>query len=434
MSAPPAKRICFLFNHDFSFHTRVIREVETLLKAGYEVTVFCVKSDREPAPGLARTERLNIKPILKKRLHKYHFFNSYVPRVFARMLLSEKRFDIVQANDPTTLLLGWMLARTWGAKLVYDAHEYWEAQFDEKRDHLLQDTSLPLKKREQQLRQLERSRALETWMLPRADAVISVCDSICDRLQDKAHGQIQRLITLRNIAKFRDHAPQNRRIHEHYNLPPETQVLVYQGQIAETRGLGRAVAAMEHLPAHVVLVMMGPVFPSDEPFFNALMDRVAQTPRLQGRVFYKGFLPPNELLEWTSAADLGVQPIVNCHLNHYLCLPNKIFEYIQSGLPVAVSDFPELRHIVDTYQVGITFDPDHPEQMAERIAAFLADPHAQARCRQQVQAAKTPLSWESEESRLIRLYDSLYTNQPLRIQDRPPATGSERAPVESPAV
>lgn len=49
-------------------------------------------------------------------------------------------------------------------------------------------------------------------------------------------------------------------------------------------------------------------------------------------------------------------------LNHCLALPNKIFEYIQAGIPILVSDLPEMQRVVVDYGVGEVF-PDGDDQI-----------------------------------------------------------------------
>ena len=59
--------------------------------------------------------------------------------------------------------------------------------------------------------------------------------------------------------------------------------------------------------------------------------------------------------------------------NHRLALPNKVFEYIAAGVPVVVSDLPELRRLVEEHGVGWTADARRPAALAEALATALAD-------------------------------------------------------------
>jgi glycosyltransferase involved in cell wall biosynthesis len=108
-------------------------------------------------------------------------------------------------------------------------------------------------------------------------------------------------------------------------------------------------------------------------------------------------------LHWTASADLGAHPILNTSANHYYCLPNKIFEYIQAEIPVAVSNFPEMQKIVDTYQIGVTFNPEDPKDIAAKIQACLGSPTYRENLRQ----AKAILNWENEAKALLTLYQTV---------------------------
>jgi glycosyltransferase involved in cell wall biosynthesis len=400
------KRVCVLLNKDFFHQTRLIREHDILTQAGYAVSLICV-ADNPEKPKYERLENGEVHRLFKKRLYKYHLFSLRLVKYFFKVLKNHPRCDYVHAHDPATLLLGWLLAKTWNAKLVYDAHEYWDAFFDDEEAALKNNPGLKPRQRAKKLRQLAWTRRFETWVLPRCDAVLAVNDTIGQRMQAKVQNKIRRYLTLRNIASYQT-IPKTRKLHEHFGLPEQTKIILYQGQIAEKRGIHKAVEAIEHLTdLQVALVLIGPVLPSDEPFFKAVLSRVEQSERLRGRVFYKGFAAPDELLHWTASADLGLQPIMNWNMSYYLCLPNKTFEYIQAGLPIASSDFPELRNVVNGYNIGVLFDPDDPRQIAEQIRRYFDSPELQQTFLANLKRAKEELCWEREGQKLLDLYASL---------------------------
>ncbi len=398
------KRVCILYNHDLHFQTRILRQAETLLAQGYEVTVLCLAETSERA-RIERRGPLMIQRILKKRLYKYHMFSLRTLKVFLKILFSQGPFDVVHVIDAPPLLLGWMLSRIWKAKLVYDAAELWDALFDEEKARLTENPSLSKNERQKKLKQLEQSRRFESWVLSRCDGVISVCDSIGDILRQKADGPIHHYITLRNIARYQQ-ITDSQHLRNYFNLPENQRVIVYQGQIAEKRGLSKALDAIEQID-EVAFVMIGPVLPADQAFFERMQQRIQQSDTLKNRVFYRGFIPAEELLQWTASADLGLQPIINWNMNHYLCLPNKLFEYVQAGLPIAASHFPEMKHLIESYRLGFVFDPENPKQMADSIRQFFDSPEQQAEYRRNVQKAKKELNWENEEIKLATLYSQI---------------------------
>ena len=57
---------------------------------------------------------------------------------------------------------------------------------------------------------------------------------------------------------------------------------------------------------------------------------------------------------------MGLCLFENVCLNHYLYLPNKVFEYMMAGLPMIVSDFPEMAALVERHDCGwkVTIDAE----------------------------------------------------------------------------
>jgi glycosyltransferase involved in cell wall biosynthesis len=113
-------------------------------------------------------------------------------------------------------------------------------------------------------------------------------------------------------------------------------------------------------------------------------------------------VPVDELLAWTADADVGVSLLQDTCENHRLALPNKVFEYVAAGVPVVVSDLPELRRLVTDHDLGWTVDGAD----SQALAAALQAP-ATARLARRVARFPSPLRWTAERGRLTEVYRRL---------------------------
>ena len=124
-------------------------------------------------------------------------------------------------------------------------------------------------------------------------------------------------------------------------------------------------------------------------------------------------LPPrpfDELVRTAAAATLGLVPIRPIRLNHTLGDTNKLHEYLMAGLPVVVSDLPEIRSVARQGEppVGEVFDPDDSASIAAAVRRILSDREQLARRRSEaLRLARDVYNWEVEQSKLLELYGRL---------------------------
>jgi glycosyltransferase involved in cell wall biosynthesis len=157
-----------------------------------------------------------------------------------------------------------------------------------------------------------------------------------------------------------------------------------------------------HLPADVHVVFLG----SGEPAFAAQLTDLAQRLGVEDRVRLIDSVPLGELLAWTREADVGVALLEDTCLNHRLALPNKLFEYIAAGVPVVVSDLPELRAIVNHYTIGWTATPGDAGAIARAIGRALEE-RGDPQLRESLAQAAAELRWSQESRRLTEVYAML---------------------------
>jgi glycosyltransferase involved in cell wall biosynthesis len=288
------------------------------------------------------------------------------------------RPDVVHAHDAAMLAPGFVGARLTRARLLYDSHEL--------------ATGVPY--RTPLWARLVW--ALERMLIRRCDAVITVSDGIADRLR-RLYGLRERPTVVRNLPDLPNSGPGGLR--RRLGLSDEPLVL-HQGAPAPHRGCEELVLAMEHVPdAH--LVFLGE---SGFPVFTDRLARRARERSVAGRIHFTANLPLEALLSHTREADVGVSLLEgNCE-NHRLALPNKVFEYVAAGVPVVVSDLPELSRLVHEHGLGWTADPGDPSSIAAALREALTHGHQRTEALQQ--AAGT-LNWEREKGRLIDVYSRL---------------------------
>jgi glycosyltransferase involved in cell wall biosynthesis len=113
-----------------------------------------------------------------------------------------------------------------------------------------------------------------------------------------------------------------------------------------------------------------------------------------------------DLVAKASEADVGVVPYLPTNLGNYYASPNKLFEYIQAGLVIAASNLPFLRKVLLEEEIGLTFDPEDPRDIAHVVNTLTREDNLM-RLRGNVERAASKYNWEKEGSKLLYLYESV---------------------------
>lgn len=156
---------------------------------------------------------------------------------------------------------------------------------------------------------------------------------------------------MRNIPIFRPTPVDNGAIIRKYptlaRRDSADRIILYQGDVALARGLGRFLEAVERLPENYRLVIAGEG--RDRSALAALGEALIK----QGRLAFLGRVPHELLPAVSASACVGIVTYPYTGLNNIYCAPNKLFEYAQAGVPVVSTDQPPLTALLDRYNIGI---------------------------------------------------------------------------------
>lgn len=312
--------------------------------------------------------------------HKPLMFTAYYRAAYR--LVRDQEFDLLHAHDLLTLPVGVAVSRSTKKPLVYDSHELYTEMST--------------------LRRVERLvwSFLEHRLIHRATTMITVCDSIASEFERRY--KVPAPLTLLNCPlRPVPAASEKNLLRAKVGLEHSTKrIVLYQGGLVPNRGLEELIEASRSFD-DAVLVLMG--WGRIEDALRAQLERDG----LQDSVLITPPVPQDELIGYTAGADVGVIPFKAVGLNNYYATPNKLFEYLAAGLPIACSGFPELTRFVEGASAGATFDPDDPADMAQTINALLADEEALDAMRHNARRAGETFVWENESLKLVELYEDL---------------------------
>lgn len=319
-----SKKVIVAVTNDLVTDQRVDRSCMALTEAGYEVTLVGRRlSDSVPLyPRPYRTRRMSL---LFNR--KAFFYAEYNCRLFFRLLFSDA--DLFYANDIDTLPACYLAARWRHKRLFFDAHE----MFPEVPE---------LVDRPRVKHFWER---IERWILPKIGTVVTgaactVCESIAKVYRDRYGIQ---MVVVRNVPSDVQMPDANN--DDVVKVPDDKSFVLYQGAVNVGRGIEWVIDAMEFVnDCRFVVAGVGDIY-------QKMRDYASAKP-WQERIVFLGRVEPRQLKQLTSKAALGVVLLENRGLNYYYSLPNRIGDFVQAGVPIVASDFPEIKKIVETYPIG----------------------------------------------------------------------------------
>jgi len=314
-------KVVMAVTNDLLTDRRVMRHAETLREAGCEVV--CIGK----------------RELGVKARRGWRFYAEYNVRLMLRLLRS--RADIVWANDTDTLAACTLAAKLKGKKLVMDAHEL----FPEVPE---------LIGRERVKRVWE---WIERMMMPRCDALLTVCQSIADYYKERYGVE---MVVVRNVrrvesgewrvesgewkvesGKWKVESGESADAGESSSL----KMLLYQGAVNKGRGVDWAIDALEWLEDCRLVVAGG------GDLLEEMKAYAAKKPWAE-RIAFMGRLMPEELEGLTRKADVGLVMLEDMGLSYHFALPNRIGDFVAAGVPMVVSDLPEMSRVVREFGVG----------------------------------------------------------------------------------
>ena len=183
-------------------------------------------------------------------------------------------------------------------------------------------------------------------------------------------------------------------LRQHFKLPIETKIFIYQGAIQRGRGIDEMIKLLTKFVKCVAIII-------GQGCYTRQLKQYSKKLNVNNRVYFLGLIPYNELISITKQANLGfslIQPISQSYKN---ALPNKLFEYGLAGIPTISSNFVELKKYTIDYNLGKTVNPSNFNEQIKVVQELLT-------WKNNKQIKKTVIknfSWEAQTDKFLKLFE-----------------------------
>jgi glycosyltransferase involved in cell wall biosynthesis len=289
---------------------------------------------------------------------------------------------VIYCHDLYCLQAGVMLKRRWGARLVYDSHEYYPYR------HLAPGFTAMI-------------HAYEAVLVREVDVYITVSPQLAGELERVyGVGPVHAIPNVEPLPASRLLVPTS----EMSGLADGRLKILYQGTFAEGRGLEEVLREWTGVDGtRATLFLRGP-----RNEWSERLERLAEELGLLGKSIY--FLPPvleKDLIAAAQEADVGLIPYKGDRPSYRFACPNKLSQYLHAGLAILANRIPYVEQVVARGQAGLCYDVDEPGSFARAVEALIADrPAVEGFRRSALDFARSEYSWERYEDALLALVES----------------------------
>ncbi len=386
-------RICKVWDAEYPWDVRVEKVARSLTEAGHDVHLVARNRTRSPVEeqrAECRVYRLApLAPALGSAANAASMFPAFFnPRWVAHILRTARRAraELILCRDLPLAPTAHWVARRLGVPVVLDMAEnypamiraIWRTGFQRPTDVVVRNPAIVA--------------AVERWCVQRMDHILVVVEESRDRLIDM--GVPPEKITIVSntppLSSAPEPAPEPRGGHAGAPLR-----VVYLGNIEPPRGLHTLVEAIaicraRGIHVHATLVGKGCARPQ--------LERLARALDVEDAVEFTGWV--ENAMAILPTFDVGAIPYI-ADESWDTTIPNKLFDYMATGLAVAASDMAPVRRIVRETGCGEIARANDPGSLAHALAR-LADPEHRRRCAEAGRAAiERRYHWDVDARNLL---------------------------------
>lgn len=399
------KRITFITTGQPSSNPRLVKEVETLIKAGYHVKVIycfyhtwaekfdqefidsnpevyiCCGGDPQNSQVEYLVSRLRQKlfNLFLRLTKRFGVAENAINRTHSKVLSRAKGIesDLYIAHNLGALPAAVCAAKYNNAKVGYDAEDMHSGQF------------------EQMTEQYYLNRYIEEKYFSQTDYFTAASPLIAKnykRLYDYLKPEvINNVFPKVNLSATR--------IREH-NFP--IKLFWFSQTIGRNRGLEDVIKSLQAFDKNQFeLHLLGDINLDERKFLTEgiMTDDI--------NINFHSPISPNELLRFTTQFDIGLSLENKIPLNRDICLTNKLFSYIQAGLAVVASDTQAQKLFFERYPtVGKLYVKNDQKSLKEILTYYIENYDDLLTTKQaNFILGQSELNWEKESEKFLKIIE-----------------------------
>ncbi|MEM6494208.1 MAG: TIGR04063 family PEP-CTERM/XrtA system glycosyltransferase [Pseudomonadota bacterium] len=404
-------RVLHVLDHSLPLHSGYTFRTRAILKAqeaaGLEVRAITgqrheIEIEEKSAPGAVEIldgltfHRTVGEPTGRTPLREFREMAGLTRSI--QILARDWRPDLIHAHSPA-LCGGAALqaARALGVPFVYEIRAFWE------------DAAVDNKSGREGSLIYRLTRALETQVAKRADALFTICDGLRGDLIARGLDPAK-IEVMRNgvdLALFGDPPPRDAALGEALGIAPGAPVIGYIGSFYDYEGVDDLIAAMPilrktHPDARLLLVGAGELESEWRAAAAALPEPDA--------VLFTGRVPHAEVERYYSLIDILAYPRKASRLTN-LVTPLKPIEAMAQRRIVAASNVGGHRELIEDGVTGALFEPDNPAACAAALARLLETRGRWEAMREAgVARVRERHDWAVNAARYLSVYQHLLAN------------------------
>jgi glycosyltransferase involved in cell wall biosynthesis len=378
-------KIIFISASDVSHDSRILKQIRVAKEAGYQILVLGVKDSSKNHLNLESNFKL-VTPYfrllsqnkLKEKgipLTRVVLFCLTMLEVFIKFSYHALKFrpHIIHCSDYFPLPVAVFFKILSRAKLIYDAHE-----LESQTNSITKLTSLYVY-------------GLERLLWPFIDTTFYVSNSIREWYNLKIGFKKSELVLNAPTGKMLNRKTTYFR--DTFNIADGINIYLYLGMLGRGRGIDLALKVFSDSQNKNAIIFMG--YGEKEKIIKSYSVK-------HNNIFLHPPVPHDEVVGLASSADFGYCMLENVSLSDYFCLPNKMFEYAFSGLPVIASNFPDISVAVDEFNLGVVAELNE-KSINEGITKLASGKLNNEYLNQDL----FPLSWEFQAEKVAKIFNEL---------------------------
>lgn len=305
---------------------------------------------------------------------------------------------VIHAHDLYTLQAATRMAKWTGAKVVYDAHE------------LESDRRAGTGKR------------MRKWIInqekkyaPKADGWVTVSHAIGDEMVKECKLKDQPTVVFNSpVIKEMPKAMLGRTVRTDLKLDSLIPLFVFVGKVYEIHKGNQKIAYIIDAIANVKgfhLAIVGPMSDLAREQIKTLLEENG----VKDRVHLVPSVPAEAIVHYIKDADASVYFMWPDTRNIDLTIPNKLFEFSLSGLPLVVSSLHSTRWFCEQFDNAIPVEENTIEAISAACIQAYAERERLSPTAEQLEIMRRDYCWSAQAQKLWALYTSLLTSPDRRL-------------------